>query len=173
MTNATSMGSVLGPAAVYGSRDVSDLTGVSPRQLQWWDERGVVSPVQRSHRRLYSRFEVVQVSLVVALRQKGLSLKRSRAVLDAFKLYVGQTGPACLDPRPADAGLYLVTDGEKVYIAESLDETIEAILEAQKPVIGISLSSIISRVDGIDGPKPVQQETRSPSAWNGHLSHAS
>lgn len=165
----------MGPAfglEVYGSREVSRLTGVSPRQLQWWDERGVVSPKKQSHRRLYQRFEVVQVSLIVALRQKGLSLKKSRLVLDAFKQYVRQAGIAVLYRQPREKDRCLVTDGKKVYIAESPDETIEAVLAAQKPVVGISISSILRRVDGeggIDELKPVQNETRSSRPSNGRL----
>ena len=41
------------PRETFSSLEVSRLTGVSLRQLQWWDEQGVVSPVQRGHRRLY------------------------------------------------------------------------------------------------------------------------
>ena len=31
----------------FSSRDVIALTGVTARQLQWWDERGVVKPAAR------------------------------------------------------------------------------------------------------------------------------
>ena len=35
----------------YTSGDVARIAGVSLRQLQWWDERNVVSPRQEGHRR--------------------------------------------------------------------------------------------------------------------------
>ena len=57
-------------ADTYSSLDVSNMTGVSLRQLQWWDEQGVVSPVQRGHRRMYQLHEVVEVSLITELRRK-------------------------------------------------------------------------------------------------------
>jgi len=28
----------------FSSRDVVALTGITPRQLQWWDEQGIVVP---------------------------------------------------------------------------------------------------------------------------------
>jgi DNA-binding transcriptional MerR regulator len=38
----------------FPSQEVIALTGISARQLQWWDERGVVKPAREGHRRLYS-----------------------------------------------------------------------------------------------------------------------
>jgi hypothetical protein len=38
----------------FTSQQVIALTGITPRQLQWWDERGVVKPEREGHRRLYS-----------------------------------------------------------------------------------------------------------------------
>ena len=57
----------------FSSLEVSKMTGVSLRQLQWWDEQGVVSPMQRGHRRMYQLHEVVEVSLITELRQAVLA----------------------------------------------------------------------------------------------------
>ena len=46
----------------YTSGEVARIAGVSLRQLQWWDERSVVSPRQEGHRRVYLQQEVVEVS---------------------------------------------------------------------------------------------------------------
>jgi DNA-binding transcriptional MerR regulator len=37
----------------YDTSDVSRICSVSLRQLQWWDERKVVSPRQDGHKRVY------------------------------------------------------------------------------------------------------------------------
>ncbi len=66
---------------VFTSSEVSRVSGVSLRQLQWWDERGVVSPRQDGHRRVYTSQEVLEVSVIAALRQKGFSLQKIRRVL--------------------------------------------------------------------------------------------
>jgi len=47
----------------YTSGDVARIAGVSLRQLQWWDERNVVSPLQEGHRRVYRQQEVIEVSV--------------------------------------------------------------------------------------------------------------
>src|SRR2546430_15275687 len=64
----------------YTSGDVARIAGVSLRQLQWWDERNVVSPRQEGHRRVYPQQEVVEVSVIAELRRKGFSLQKIRRV---------------------------------------------------------------------------------------------
>ena len=52
----------------YTSTDVARICGVSLRQLQWWDERNVVSPRQDGHKRVYLAQEEIggrQVALKV------------------------------------------------------------------------------------------------------------
>jgi len=44
------------------SVDVARLSGVSLRQLQWWDEQKVVSPRHDGHKRIYDMAEVVEVA---------------------------------------------------------------------------------------------------------------
>ena len=65
----------------YNSSDVARLCGVSLRQLQWWDERNVVSPRQDGHKRIYMPAEVVEISVIAELRRKGFSLQKIRRVL--------------------------------------------------------------------------------------------
>jgi len=65
----------------YNSSEVARICGVSLRQLQWWDERNVVSPRQDGHKRIYLREEVVEISVIAELRRKGFSLQKIRRVL--------------------------------------------------------------------------------------------
>src|SRR5262249_25057524 len=55
---------------VFLSADVSRMARVSLRQLQWWDERKVVSPRKEDHRRAYLPEQVLESLTVAALRQK-------------------------------------------------------------------------------------------------------
>jgi len=62
----------------YNSSEVARICGVSLRQLQWWDERNVVSPRQDGHKRIYLPEEVVEISVIAELRRKGFSLQKIR-----------------------------------------------------------------------------------------------
>jgi DNA-binding transcriptional MerR regulator len=65
----------------FTSQQVIGLTGITARQLQWWDERGVVNPKREGHRRLYSMSPVTEIGVICGLRRKGFSLQRVRKVL--------------------------------------------------------------------------------------------
>ena len=67
--------------AFLTSREVVALTGITPRQLQWWDERGIVVPAREGHRRLYSLEDLSEVSVICELRRRGFSLQRVRRVV--------------------------------------------------------------------------------------------
>ena len=65
----------------FSSNDVIALTGITPRQLQWWDEQGIVAPARVGHRRIYNWDELVTVAVICQLRRRGFSLQRMRKVI--------------------------------------------------------------------------------------------
>src|SRR5579862_4837304 len=73
------------PNRTYSSVEVSTLASVSLRQLQWWDERKVVSPRHEGHRRVYFPAEVIEITVIAELRRKGFSLQKIRRVLRFLK----------------------------------------------------------------------------------------
>ena len=52
------------PEKTYTSSEVSEVANVSLRQLQWWDERKVVSPRHEVHRRVYGAGEVIEITVI-------------------------------------------------------------------------------------------------------------
>ena len=143
----------------YSSNDVSKITGVSLRQLQWWDEQGVVSPIQRGHRRMYQLHEVIEVSLITELRAKGISLQKIRRVLGFLK---NELGGEFLDAIQSGNEVHLLTDGESLYL-ESNHKTIVDILKNSKhALIGVCISDQVQRLTtGVDAKKGVGRERMS------------
>ena len=92
------------PERTYSSSEVADVAGVSLRQLQWWDERKVVSPRHEGHRRVYDPAEVIEITVIAELRRKGFSLQKIRRVLRFLQREMGTPagrGPASrLRPAP-------------------------------------------------------------------------
>ncbi len=153
------MKSVLVP--VYSSLDVAKLTGVSLRQLQWWDEQGIVTPMQKGRRRLYSPAEVLLVSLIVGLRRKRLSLQKIRKVLGELK---GANGMAHLAVNPGVPDVYLLTDGDRVSLENSPQAIVDVLKEAAMPMISLCISDLIRQLDlpEVETPrKPVHGEITS------------
>src|SRR5262245_13496210 len=78
------------PERTFCSSEVAQLAGVSLRQLQWWDERKVVSPRHEGHRRVYGRGEVIEITVIAELRRKGFSLQKIRRVLRFLQREMGR-----------------------------------------------------------------------------------
>ena len=51
--------------ARFISEQVVALTGITPRQLQWWDERGIVVPSREGRRRLYTMEDLSEIAVKV------------------------------------------------------------------------------------------------------------
>src|SRR5256885_16111576 len=65
----------------FTSQDIIRLTGITARQLQWWDERRIVVPARQGHRRVYSFEDLTEIAVICELRRKGFSLKGVRKVV--------------------------------------------------------------------------------------------
>ena len=59
-----------GPERTYSSKELVRFLGVTPRQLQCWDEMKIVSPRREGHRRIYGQAEAELVGIVARLRAK-------------------------------------------------------------------------------------------------------
>ncbi len=96
----------------YTSREVVGLTGLTARELQWWDARRLFKPAVAPHRteaggfteRRYSPLDVLELQVLADLRRRGFSIPRLRRLLatlhDVFgiRLYeaIGDGGPMTL-----------------------------------------------------------------------------
>ena len=96
----------------YSSREVATLTGLSARQLQWWDARRLFTPAVAPRRtaaggfteRRYTPLDVLELQVLGDLRRRGFSVPRLRRLLTTLRqvfgvrLYeaIGEDGPLTL-----------------------------------------------------------------------------
>jgi DNA-binding transcriptional MerR regulator len=74
---------------LYSSREVAAITGLTARQLQWWDRRGIFAPAiptQRTERggfteRRYTPIELLELMVLADLRRRGYSVARLRRLM--------------------------------------------------------------------------------------------
>ncbi len=127
---------------LFTSSDVARISGVSLRQLQWWDERNVVSPRQDGHRRVYAPDEVVEVSVIAALRKKGFSLQKIRRVL---RFLQKEMGKRLADAVAAESEIHLLTDGKTIYLEESADRVVDLMKNARQPMFLVCVTDQLRR----------------------------
>ncbi len=142
----------------YTSSEVSRIAGVSLRQLQWWDERKVVSPRHEGHKRVYLPEEVVEITVIAELRRKGFSLQKIRRVLRFLQREVGRR---LADLLQNEANLHLVTDGKTIYLEENQDRIIDILKNARQPMFLVCVSDQVKRLNGGSARKPSRSEGQS------------
>jgi DNA-binding transcriptional MerR regulator len=143
----------------FTSTDVARMCGVSLRQLQWWDERSVVSPRQDGHKRVYLPHEVLEVSVIAELRRKGFSLQKIRRVMRFLQKDMGKR---LSDALVSEAEIHLLTDGKSIYLEEAPDRIIDLLKNARQPMFLVCVSDQVRRLS--QGPrKPARSETARPT----------
>jgi DNA-binding transcriptional MerR regulator len=130
----------------FTSREVVTLTGISLRQLQWWDERGIVVPARDGHRRLYSFEDLSEVAVICELRRRGFSLQRVRKVVRflqrEFSRRLAETVSGASD-------YHLLTDGRTLYLETSPQQIVDILKNSRQPMLTICLSDTVRRVRAV------------------------
>jgi DNA-binding transcriptional MerR regulator len=142
----------------YTSLEVAQIAGVSLRQLQWWDERKVVSPRHEGHRRVYLAEEVVEITVIAELRRKGFSLQKIRRVLRFLHKEMGKRLAEVLETRTE---LHLVTDGKSIYLEDQHTRIIDLLKNANQPMFLVCVTDQVRRLEEPASRKPMRSE---PSA---------
>ena len=127
----------------FTSREVIALTGITARQLQWWDERGVVKPEREGHRRLYSIQHLTEVAVICELRRKGFSLQGVRKVMRFLEREFGKGLSQIVDSA---SDLHLLTDGTHLYLKTSPQQIVDILKNSAQPILGVCLSDAVRQV---------------------------
>jgi DNA-binding transcriptional MerR regulator len=150
----------------YTSGDVARIAGVSLRQLQWWDERSVVSPTQEGHRRVYLPREVVEVSVIAELRRKGFSLQKIRRVL---RFLQKEMGKRLGDALSSDTEIHLITDGKNIYLEDEPGRVIDVLKNAKQPMFLVCVTDQLRRFQSPGNRKPAKSEGTGTGATRSKL----
>lgn len=131
----------------FTSNEVIALTGITARQLQWWDERGIVAPGRKGHRRIYRWDELISVAIIRQLRERGFSLQSIRRVIRLLQQEFGTTLAATVGAS-SEQEYHLLTDGTHLYLRTSARQVVDLLKNARQPMFDICLSDEVRRVRG-------------------------
>src|ERR1051326_225386 len=104
----------------YTSREVASMTGLTARQLQWWDSRRLfashIAPKKTARggytERRYTPVDLLELLVLAELRRQGVSVAQLRRLLDTLR---GQFGVRLFETIGGGGPLTLMTDGRGVY----------------------------------------------------------
>ena len=124
----------------FSTRDVLDLTGVTARQLQWWDERRIVVPQREGRNRLYSASDLVDILVIGQLRQRSISLAQVRRVL---RLLRNELHMRLSDLVTGNREYHLLLAGKRMFLETDSKQIIELLRNTMQPMLLISLTDAI------------------------------
>ena len=125
----------------FGSPELCQRLDLTARQLQWWDEQGLLPARHEGHKRLYSGRDAVLAGVIGALRNAGLGQARLQTALRTLTV----PGPTTELPR------YLVVDwrsgrSEALQHERQALERVTTFSEKGVPVLLIDLEQIESKL---------------------------
>jgi len=142
----------------YSAREVAALTGLSARQLQWWDARRLFASAVASRRtaaggfteRRYTPVDLLELIVLADLRRQGLSVSRIRLLLDTLR---EKFGIRLFEAIGGAGTVTLFTDGKDVFARTQAGEFINVLRAPDQPMLVIG-----------DGPalRELTARTRAP-----------
>src|SRR5438067_6462392 len=130
----------------FTSSEVIALTGITPRQLQWWDERRVVVPAREGHRRIYSMEGLAEVAVICELRERGFSLQRVRKVM---RFLQREFGKRLAETVTGGSDYHLLTDGTSLYVETSARQIVDILKNARQPMLAVCLTDTVRQVRAV------------------------
>ena len=127
----------------YSSRDVAALTGLSARQLQWWDAKRLLRPSVPTHRtaaggfteRRYSPVDLFELVALADLRRRGFSVQKIRTILDILR---GRFGVRLYDAISNGGPVQLLTDGRDVYVRTDAGQVFNLLRSPSQPLLVVA-----------------------------------
>ena len=130
----------------FSSRDVVALTGITPRQLQWWDEQSIVVPARQGHRRVYSMGDLTEVAVICELLRRGFSLQRVRKVV---RFLQREFGKRLAETVSGASEYHLLTDGSTLYLETSARQIVDILKNSRQPMLAICLTDTVRQVRAV------------------------
>ena len=147
----------------YSAREVAVLTGLSARQLQWWDARRLLSATVASRptkaggftERRYSPVDLYELLALADLRRKGFTVQKIRKILtvlrDDFDLRL-------FDALGEGGQVTLLTDGKEVYAKTVSGEFINLLRGPKQPLLVIGADGELKKLSS-KARKPRRKRT--------------
>jgi predicted RNase H-like HicB family nuclease len=130
----------------YNTKTVSQIIGVTARQLGYWDKTGLVKPSiaqaeGKGTRRLYSFLDIVQIRTAKALRNQGMSLQNVRKCVAFLRKYASEI-------EHPSAELKLLTDGQTIFALTADKDVIMDTLNSGQLILSLAIGQFVNNIRG-------------------------
>ena len=124
----------------YSSREDASLTGLTARQLQLWDEGGLVAAAIRSRvteagghtERRYTPIELFELLVLADLRQRGFTVHQLHLLVETLR---AQFGARLFEATGGGGHVQLLTDGDDIYARTDRGEFFNLLKTPSQPLM--------------------------------------
>ena len=151
---------------LYTSREVAGLTGLTARQLQWWDARRLFKPAVAPHRtetggfteRRYTPLDVLELQVLADLRRRGFSVTRLRRLLATLR---DVFGVRLVEATGEGGPMTLFIGGDQLY-ARMQDGRLFNMDHPTQPLLMVGETSAIRPLAARERKRRTRRPTRRP-----------
>ena len=126
----------------YSAREVAGLTGLTARQLQWWDAHRLFQAAVASRRteaggyteRRYTPMDLLELMVLADLRRHGASVGTLRQLVETLR---ERFGVRLYEAIGSDGPLTLLTDGRDIYARTAAGEFYNLLQNPDQPLLVI------------------------------------
>ncbi len=134
----------------YTAREVTALTGLTARQLQWWDARRIAPSSIGSRRtdaggyteRRYSPIDLYELLVMADLRRRGFTVGRIRQLVETLR----ERFNVRLFDAIGDGPLQLLTDGNEIYLRTDKGEFFNLLRAPDQPMLVVGDQPSLRRI---------------------------
>jgi GNAT superfamily N-acetyltransferase len=151
--------------STYSAREVAAMTGLTARQLQWWDARRVFAPhvaPKKTARggyteRRYTPVDLLELLVLADLRRHGISVAQLRELLTTLR---EQFGVRLYETIGGNGPLTLLTDGHDVFARMADGVLFNLLRDPLQPLLMVDAAGALKEISG--PPRPRKRPKRQP-----------
>jgi DNA-binding transcriptional MerR regulator len=142
----------------YSSREVASLTGLTARQLQLWDQSGLMTAAIPPHKtdaggyteRRYTPIELFELLVLADLRRRGFTVHQLHLILETLK---HRFGVRLFDATGGGGRVQLLTDGRDVYARTSGGDFYNMLQSSAQPLLVIGNEGLLKALSSSLRPR--------------------
>ena len=149
----------------YTSREVAELTGLTARQLQWWDDKRLfaahIAPKRTARggytERRYTPVDLLELLVLAELQRQGISAAQLRRLLATLRT---RFGVRLFETIGGAGPLTLLTDGQGVYGRSATGEVYNLLRDPLQPLLMVTDADALRQLTARAAKKRRKKPTR-------------
>ncbi len=151
----------------YASREVVTLTGLTARQLEWWDHHHLLHAAIAPRRteaggfteRRYTPTDLLELFVLADLRRKGFTVARIRQLIDTLREHFGVR---LVEATGGEGPLTLLTDGTEIYARTHDGQFFNVLKDPTQPLLEIGGEDGFKMLHSRARPRRKRRATKKP-----------